>query len=219
MAIGAVVFDLDGTLVDNMGFHLRAFQAMGARLGKEISPELFEREFAGRKNDEIFPMLLERHVPAEELHALAEEKEASYRELYRPHLAPMRGAQELIEALLARGVKLAIASAAPAANRKMVLEGLGWAERFHAVVGPEGLRGKPAPDIFLAAAAKLAVEPRQCIAFEDAVHGVTAAAAAGMRVVGILSTTPERVLRDAGATWTARDFASLGDEVRQALLG
>lgn len=215
----AVVFDLDGTLVDNMGFHLRAWQATAEELGVTVSAEQFEREFAGRKNEEIFPALLGRPVPPDALHALAEAKEARYRELYRPHLQPMRGAPELLDALTSRGVKVGIASAAPAENRKMVLEGLGWTSRFAAVVGGEGLRGKPWPDIFEAAATRLGVEPSACIAFEDAVHGVVSASRAGMRVAGILSTTPAELLREAGARWTSRDFVTLEPELQSELLG
>ena len=215
----AAVFDLDGTLVDNMGFHLRAWQTTAQRLGLSVSAERFEREYAGRKNEEIFPHLLGRPVDAEELHALAEEKESLYRELYLPHVSPMAGAPELLDALEARGLMVAVASAAPEANRKMVLTALGWAARFGAVVGGEGLRGKPAPDIFLAAAAKLGVAPEDCVAFEDAVHGVASARAAGMRVAGILSTTPAELLCAAGAEWTAPDFTALPASLRALLLG
>ena len=217
--IRAAIFDLDGTLVDNMAFHLRAWQAIGQKLGHAITAEQFERDFAGRKNEEIIPRLLGRLVPPDELHALAEEKESAYRELYRPHLAPMAGAVELMDKLAAKGLKLAIASAAPAANRALVLEGLGWHSRFVAVVGGEGLRGKPAPDIFLASAERSGVAPAECVAFEDAVNGVASAHAAGMRVAGILSTTPAELLRQAGATWTARDFRALPVELTTLLFG
>jgi beta-phosphoglucomutase len=215
--IRAAIFDLDGTLVDNMGFHLRAWQEISSRLGISVTAEQFERELAGRKNEEIFPQLLGRPVPEDELLALAEEKESRYRELYRNQVLAMPGAPELLEMLASRQVKLAVASAAPVKNRQMVLEALGWTHRFDAVVGGEGLRGKPAPDIFLAAAERIGVEPQFCVAFEDAVHGVASACAAGMRVAGILSTTPPELLRSAGAEWTARDFRALPAELRHLL--
>lgn len=115
--IQAAVFDLDGTLVDNMGVHLRAWQQIGRKLGKEISAEQFERDFAGRKNEEIFPRLLGRAVPDPEWRPLADEKEAAYRELYRGKVAPMPGAPALLQALKQKGIKRAIASAAPPENR------------------------------------------------------------------------------------------------------
>jgi beta-phosphoglucomutase len=103
-------------------------------------------------------------------------------------------------------VKLAVASSAPPENRALVIEGLGWQDRFDAVVASEGLAGKPAPDIFLAAAKALGVEPHECIAFEDAVNGVRAAATAGMRVVAITTTVDAATLRSAGAAITAAHF-------------
>jgi beta-phosphoglucomutase len=205
----AVIFDLDGTLIDNMGVHLQAWQAIGTRLGVTITAEQFERDFAGRKNEEIFPRLLQRTIPAEELEALAEEKESAYRALYQPLLRPMAGAEALLDRLAAQEIPLGIASAAPIKNREMVLSGLGWTKRFGTVTGGEGLRGKPAPDIFRTAAERLGIPPGECLAFEDAVNGVISARDAGMRVCGILSTTPAEILLQAGATWTAPDFSAL----------
>jgi beta-phosphoglucomutase-like phosphatase (HAD superfamily) len=88
------------------------------------------------------------------------------------------------------------------------------------VVGAEEVpRGKPAPDIFLAAAEFLGIEPSACVVFEDAINGILAARAAGMVAVGITSTTPPEMLRQAGAQWTAPDFASLPAELEDRLFG
>lgn len=145
-------------------------------------------------------------MSSEELAALEAEKEGRYRALYRPHLAPVRGANELLDRLHALGVKLAVASSAPPENRALVIDGLGWQDRFDAVIASEGLPGKPEPDVFLAAARALGVEPSACVAFEDAVNGVRAAARAGMRVVGITTTVDAATLRSAGAAITVAHF-------------
>jgi HAD superfamily hydrolase (TIGR01509 family) len=164
--------------------------------------------------------LLGRPIERAELEALAEEKEAAYRELFRPHLAPMAGAPELLERLARSGVRLAVASAAPRANRELVLTGLQWERRFERVVGAEDApRGKPAPDLYLAAACALGVEPAACVAFEDAVNGVQSAVSAGMAAAGVLSTTPAELLHQSGARWTMRDFTQLPAELERALFG
>lgn len=206
----AAVFDLNGTLVDDLRFHFDAWREFGARHGVTLD-DAFLQSINGFKNEDIFPKILGRAVTPDELAELEAEKEGRYRDLYRPHLAPLRGANELLDRLHARGVKLAVASSAPPENRALVIEGLGWQKRFDAIVASEGLRGKPEPDIFLAAAKALAVAPAQCVAFEDAVNGVRAAIAACMKVVGITTTVSAEKLREAGAAITAADFTSLGD--------
>ena len=216
----AAVFDMDGTLVDNMRFHSEAWVVISRRLGVEATAERFEREFAGKKNEEIFPELLGRSVPSEELERLAEEKESHYRSLYAPHLALHKGADGFLGRLRTAGVKLAVATAAPQGNRTLVLDGLGIRGWFARVVGAEEVtRGKPAPDIFLAAAKALGVEPGACVAFEDAVNGVRSARAAGMLTVGVTTTTPAEVLREAGAHWAVPDFDALPAEFEALLFG
>jgi beta-phosphoglucomutase len=208
----AAVFDLDGTLVDNIRFHFEAFGALAKRLGLTMDEATFQ-SFNGLKNEDIFPRFLGRTLSREENEALAEEKEATYRALFGPRVIAHRGATELLDRLRAGGMKLAVASSAPPANRQLVLDGLGWNERFDAVVASEGLRGKPAPDVFLSAAERLGVPPEACIAFEDAVNGVQAAASAGMVVVGVTTNVPAQTLVAAGARFTVADFVSLPPEL------
>ncbi|MCY1015183.1 HAD family hydrolase [Pyxidicoccus sp. MSG2] len=216
----AVVFDMDGTLVDNMVFHNQAWVALARKLGLSLTADDFQTHFAGKKNEEILPALLGRPLDSEELHRLAEEKENHYRTLYRPHLRLHRGAEAFIARLREARIATAIATAAPQGNRELVLDGLGIRPLFNRVVGAEEVtRGKPSPDIFLAAAKALGVEPSACLAFEDAVLGVMSARDAGMTVVGITTAAPADQLREAGAGWTVPDFMMLPPEVEARLFG
>jgi len=208
MKLQAAVFDLNGTLVDDIRFHFEAWKALGDRVGFAMDEAIFQ-SCNGLKNEDIFPRLLGREVGPSLLDALGREKEEHYRALYRPHLAPVRGAVELLSVLRGRGVKLAVASSAPIENRAMVIDGLGWNDTFDVVVANEGLRGKPEPDIFLAAAERLGIEPKGCLVFEDAVNGVVAARAAGMNVIGITANVPAESLRAAGARHTIADFTAI----------
>ncbi|PTL84148.1 HAD family phosphatase [Vitiosangium sp. GDMCC 1.1324] len=218
--LSAAIFDLDGTLVDNMRFHVQAWVALSRSLGIDSPAERFEREFNGRRNEEIFPALLGRPVAPEELTRLADAKESHYRQLYAPHLTPLRGARELLARLRGAGLRLAVASAAPQANRAFVLDGLELRPFFSQVVGAEDVkRGKPAPDVFLAAAKALEVDPATCVVFEDAVNGILAARAAGMYAVGVTTLMPAEVLREAGAHHVIGDYASLPEAFEQLLFG
>lgn len=217
MTIRGAVFDLDGTLVDNIRFHFEAFRALSVRLGLDVMDDATFQSFNGLKNADIFPRLLGRALTPDEIQALSDEKEATYRALYAPELMAHRGAGELLERLHQAGVKLAVASSAPPPNRAMVLDGLGWSGRFDAVVASERLPGKPAPDVFLAAAKRIGVPPADCIAFEDAVNGVQAAHAAGMIVVGVTTNVSAEALAAAGARFTIADFEGLPPELAALL--
>lgn len=218
MRPAAILFDLDGTLVDNMRFHGDAWLAAAARIGATATREDFEQRWAGQKSSEIFSSLLGRPVLPDEAARLSAEKESDYRNRYGPHLAPLSGLVAFLRRLREAGIRPAVATAAPEENRRLVLDGLGIRGCFEAVVGPEGaVRGKPAPDIYLSAARALAVEPDQCLAFEDAINGIAAARAAGMLVVGVATGVSEPELRAAGASFTIRDFESLPPEL-EALL-
>lgn len=211
----AVLFDLDGTLVDNMPFHIDAWIETARSLGRTLTAAEVMRDFAGRRNEEILPALLGRALSPAEVATLADAKEARYRELFGPHVAPVRGTVALLDELAAHGVVCGIASAAPKPNRDFVLDRLGLRERFRVVVGAEEVtRGKPAPDLFLLGADRLGVAPASVLVFEDAHLGVQAAVAAGMRACGVTTGEGDDVLRAAGAMATAPDLAALPDAVR-----
>jgi beta-phosphoglucomutase len=217
----AAIFDMDGTLVDNMSFHSRALIEVTRRLlGIELSVERAEREFAGVKNAEILETIVGRPMTAQEALLWSDEKDARYRELYRPHLGLIRGARELLTRLRKAGLGVALASAAPMGNRDFVLDGLDVRNLFDQIVGQEdAARGKPAPDLFLTAASRLGLDPSVCVVFEDAVNGILGARAAGMQAVGLTTVCDEEELRAAGARWTLSDLSELPMDLEQKLFG
>ena len=216
--IEAAIFDLNGTLIDDMPAHGRAWSALFREMGVEVPPRRFERELAGMKHGETFEAVLGRKLPEEEARRLGDRKDALYRQIYAPDLRLLPGARELIQRLRAAGIRTAIATAAPLANRDFALDGLGIRELFDVVVGEEAAaRGKPAPDLYLAAARALSVDPARCIAFEDAANGVRAARAARMHVAAVTTTTPAEVLRKAGAEFVIPDFAHLPPELEELI--
>jgi HAD superfamily hydrolase (TIGR01509 family) len=191
----AAIFDVDGTIVDNMDWHARAFDAFVLRHG--LPPMTLEtrRQTDGKRNREIFPMLFGRDLAPEELQAFEDEKEGTYRELSRAGLSPMAGFVRLLDRLDAASIPVALATSAPEANVEHTLREIGLADRLLVVArGDQVKRGKPAPDVFQFAASLLGVPPEHCLAFEDAPLGIMSARAAGMRCVAIASTFPVEAL-------------------------
>jgi beta-phosphoglucomutase family hydrolase len=191
MSKPAFIFDMDGTIVDNMAFHTKSWLEFFARRGQSYDPDAFFRETAGAQGREILRARLAPEVTDAEIAALALEKDKLYREMYGPHRGAIAGFEAFVTAARARGVHLAVATSAPPLNIVFTLDELDLRRHFDAVVGAADVaHGKPFPDVFLKAAAQLGADPRDCIVFEDAPMGVEAARRAGMRAVVITTTLP-----------------------------
>jgi beta-phosphoglucomutase len=209
-----VVFDLDGTLVDNMPIHTEAFFAFIERHGLARLTDKDRGRFEGRRNRDIFPEVFGRPLSEEEQAAFSGEKEALYRELSRGHLRPLPGLLPLLDRLDAERVPIAIATSAPEENVPHTLDELGLRERLRCVVRSDEVpRGKPHPDVFLEAARRIGVPPAECIAFEDAPLGVRSAQDAGMRVVGVTTSFSAEAFAEHGAApdRCIADFTELRD--------
>lgn len=188
-AAHALIFDMDGTLVDNMAYHGKSWLAFFARRQQEIDAEAFFAATAGRQNHEIFRRYIAADLSDAELAQLADEKEGLYRELYAPHRQVVDGLLPLLAQAKALNCALAVGTAAPPENIAYILDALDLRQHFACVVGGRDVaHGKPEPDIFLLAAERCAVAPENCIVFEDAPLGVEAARRAGMRCVALCTT-------------------------------
>ena len=193
----AFIFDMDGTIVDNMAFHTQSWITFFERRGRAIDADEFFRTTAGRQGKEIIRSHMGEDLADEEVAVLNHEKEAVYRELYAPHLKSVAGFDDLVNQARAQGIALAVGTAAPPANVEFTLDGLDLRRHFETVVGADDVaRGKPHPDVFLEAATRCGAEPENCIVFEDAPLGVEAARRAGMRVVVITTTLPREAFAE-----------------------
>ena len=210
-----VIFDLDGVLVDTGWAHRQSWYDLAEKEGFGMSDEFFYSTF-GMQNYQIIPMLLGQKVSAEEVDRLADWKEQRYRILIADELTLASGAKTLLHDLKNEGFLLAIGSSAPRANLDLILERLQVQTFFDAYVTKEDVsKGKPAPETFLKAAEKLALPTGCCVVVEDAVQGIEAGKAAGMRVVAITTTRKRADLAEADlvvdslAELRAEDFVKL----------
>jgi beta-phosphoglucomutase len=197
----ALVFDLDGVIIDSMPLHTAAWRVYLERLG--IINDDIENQMHGRRNDEIVRALIDANLPPEEVIRHGAEKERLFREMVLPELEQyvVPGLREFLDRT--NGTPLAVASNAERANIDFVLDGAGLRQYFSVVVdGQQVSRPKPWPDVYLRAAELLHTLPKNCIIFEDSPTGISAARAAGGRVAGIATHT----MNLPGVDVVVRDF-------------
>ena len=208
-----VIFDMDGVLVDNRDIHIEAYQILLQKYGLHATYEQLLAEF-GKVNAEIFDDLFGAGAFSRaEVERLGGEKEAIYRQLIARKIAPVAGLVDFLKALKSKGIKIAVGSSGPRENVDFVLEKCGIAGCFDAIVDGGMVRlGKPAPEVFLKAAALLGKDPAECLVFEDAPVGIEAARRAGMSVIALTTTFSPKRLAGTGYDRLIRDFTEVAVE-------
>jgi haloacid dehalogenase superfamily, subfamily IA, variant 3 with third motif having DD or ED len=192
------IFDWDGVISDSSEHHIEAWKML-AREEDLVFPEhLFKRSF-GMKNEQIIPQLFEWTTDMTEIRRLDKRKEQLYREIVMKNGAlTFPGVGPFLAMLREFDIPCVIGSSAPRANIATALEKLGFSDFFKSIVCGEDVQfGKPDPQIFLTAARNLEIPPHQCIVFEDAHVGISAARAGGMKVVAVTTTYPRASLAEA----------------------
>ena len=193
----AVIWDMDGVIVDTAPYHFSAWQEAFRKRGTKYTEEDFLRNF-GRRNDAIIRNILGGGISQSELDTISEEKEENFCKKVRQNIKPLPGAVRLMKLLIEHGFKMALASSAPIENIKIQTEGLGISDWFQSIIsGKDVTEGKPSPQSFLLSAQRLGADPKNCVVIEDAVAGVTAAKRAGMRCLAVTNTHPKRNLMEA----------------------
>ncbi|MDX2081798.1 MAG: HAD family phosphatase [Terrimicrobiaceae bacterium] len=187
--MNGILFDWDGVVIDSSACHERSWELLAAEAGLPLPEDHFKKGF-GKKNQEIIPNLLGWTSDPAEVQRLGDRKEELYRELVRENgVEILPGVETLLAALRHAGIRRAVASSTPRANLDALFESTGLDRWFDAVVcGDDVVHGKPAPDVFLKAAEKLGVEPRDAVVIEDALVGIEAAHAGGIKVLAVATT-------------------------------
>jgi len=206
----ALIFDMDGTMVDSMPWHAKAWIEFARRRGLALDVPDLMRRTTGRNAFECACELMEREVSVAESDAITHEKESIYRELFGAVFAEVAGFNAFASAAAARGLKIAVGTAGDRHNVAFVMERLRMDPLPLAIVGgDEGFTGKPTPAIFLEAARRIGVAPAHCIVFEDAPFGIEAARRAGMRAVAVCTTHSAAELAGPHVIAAVRDYEEL----------
>ncbi|MBD2252520.1 HAD family hydrolase [Nostoc parmelioides] len=204
----AILFDLDGTIVNTDPIHYQAWQQMLCKYNIEIDEKFYKSRISGRLNPEIVKDILPELSSAAG-REFADEKEALFREL-ASHLQPLNGFAELIAWTEVHQLKRALVTNAPRLNAEFMLEVLGITDSFHQIVlADDCVAGKPDPAPYQVALSKLGIPAEKAIALEDSPSGIRAAVGAGIRTIGIASTHDPNVLLEVGSFMAIPDFTDL----------
>lgn len=185
----AVLFDMDGVICHTNPHHAKAFEAFFDKYQIPYTDKEFADHMYGKHNSHIMTYFFKRPIHGEELLQLENEKEQLFRDLYKDKVETIPYYQNFLEDLKSHNFKTAVCTAAPRANMDMIIDQLGIRSEMQSLMASEDVvLHKPHPEVYLNSAAKIGVDPTNCVVFEDSFSGVTAGLNAGMKVVAVLSS-------------------------------
>ena len=215
----ALIFDMDGVIVDNHRYHLQSWLSFFKQHAILMTEAEYKQKVNGRVMESILPNLLGRPLSKEEILSLGEQKEAEYRKLYRPSIRPTPGLVTFLKELRRKDIPCAIATSAPTVNVDFTMEHTGLRTYFSAIVDDTMVtEGKPSPEVYLKSAERLGMSPDRCVVFEDAILGIQAGKNAGMSVVGVATTHSRAELHATDADYVVDDFRGLTVKTLQQAL-
>lgn len=188
MSSYAVIFDMDGVIIDSNPYHKISLRQFCEKYGFHLSDEELIKKVYGRTNKEWIANLF-GNLSKEELSHYGEEKETLFREVFKNDIRALEGLPEFLENLKQNNIPIAIGTSAPRSNVDFVLAHTNLGEYFSVILDEADVEhGKPNPEIYLKVAARLGYEPSRCIVFEDSLSGVESARRAGAKVIGVATT-------------------------------
>ncbi|HEY3405827.1 MAG TPA: HAD family phosphatase [Ohtaekwangia sp.] len=192
----AILFDMDGVIIDSNPAHKIALRQFCKQHGHDLTDEQLRLKIYGRTNKDWIPNLFGGNLSAEKIAQYGEEKEAMFREIYKKDVKPVTGLIQFLDTMMDQKVPMAIATSAPRSNVDFTLEHTHTEKYFKAILDEAFVnRGKPDPEIYIKTAAALGFDPKDCVVIEDSLSGVQAGKAAGCKVIGITTThTPEELV-------------------------
>jgi beta-phosphoglucomutase-like phosphatase (HAD superfamily) len=211
MKVEALIFDMDGTMIDSMPWHAKSWVVFARNHQLHIDVSDLLARTTGRTGHECMRVLFDDRVLSDaECDALVHEKEGIYRDLFHENFAEVAGFTAFARAAVARGLKIAVGTAGDRHNIEFAMSRLQMDPLPLAIVGgDEGLSGKPTPAIFLEAARRIGADPARCIVFEDAPFGIEAARRGGMRAVAVCSTHSAQELAGPHVIAAVKDYEEL----------
>jgi HAD superfamily hydrolase (TIGR01509 family) len=208
-SIKAIIFDMDGTLVNSIPFHKESWLIFLKNHNMDLRPE----EFQSRNRGNIVEMMRQffgEDTTEETIRILGDEKERLYQDLYREHIKEIEGLTQFLGKITNQGIKTALATMGDTRNIDFILDNLNIRSYFHTITGGHEItRGKPDPEIYELCLKKLNLERKDCIVIEDSPVGIISAKRAGLKVIGITTSCSSEELKDQGCFHTIPDYRNL----------
>lgn len=204
----AVIFDMDGVLVDNGKFHRKAWRDFCENYNLPFTNEKFQNHYFGRTNEKVLPEMFNRELTRDEIEKYGNEKEEVYRKIYGLHIEPLAGLIPFLDSLKKNNILVGVATSAPTRNVEFVLDRLQIKKYINQIVNEEMVsESKPHPGIYLKTAELLQMKPENCVVFEDSLSGTKSAFDAGAKVIAVTTTLPAKEHKYAHST--IADFRDL----------
>lgn len=184
----AIIFDMDGVVVDNHAYHFKAWMAFAQKYQFELNEVIYREKFNGKTNTDLFKMIF-GNLSGSQIESYSDEKEDMYQKLYAREMKAHTGLIDFLEYLRTHKYKIALGTSAPPRNVDFTLDNLKLRQFFDVIVdGSQVERGKPDPQVYLLCAMKLGFEPKECVVFEDSLAGLESGQRAGCKIVGVATS-------------------------------
>ena len=207
----AIIFDLDGTMVDSLPYHHESWRIFfkNNNLEENDFTEIL-KEYKGGGTLELMTSVFGNMYTKEELKKMTNDKEVIFRDIYKSKIYPIEGLKKFLDNLKESNISLSIGSNAIRKNVIMTIEELGITNYFSSIIcGDEVSKGKPDPEMYIKTLSNLKVNKDECVIFEDSIEGVEAAKNADIKVIGVTSSQSSEILKSVGAFKTINDYTRI----------
>ena len=210
-----IIFDMDGTIVDSLPYHQKAWEVFF----KDNKVENFSeklKHYKGGGTLDLMTAVYGDKYSKQQLKLMSDDKEIIFREIYKNHVQPIEGFNEIFKFIKSKKIKVGIASNAIRKNVEMILNELKIYNRFDSIIcGDEVKNGKPNPEMFNKTVSRFKLNKEQCLIFEDSIEGIEGAINSGIKVIGIRSSSSNKILVNAGASYTVENYVNINARLKK----